>query len=276
MANTKQLPSPIVSNFPFSAKIQCRPKRVNRKDWKMTDRQERFSWWDQSKIRKARVVLVGCGGLGSNQAKILVQMGVGRLLGIDPDLAEDSNRNRQLFTAEDVGKPKAHRMLHNLEPYAVHSTVLRGYYSTFEKWTAACRQTGIDAICCGVDSKPTMVAVAKYALQRKIPVIYTNVSKDGEALKVYIQRYGENDGCFGCYMPQALVSTIERDGPCTPAPAIADILQVAVGLGARATVSEILGVPIGEYNCRTLTMGGIDMTKTVTRRVDCPLCKAAL
>jgi molybdopterin/thiamine biosynthesis adenylyltransferase len=216
--------------------------------------------------------LVGYGGIGSNQAKILVQMGFGQIDGIDPDLAEDSNRNRQLFTEKDVGKPKAHQVLKNLEPYAVARTALRGYFMTFEEWAKGRRRPRYDVICCGVDSLPTMVAVATYALARRIPVVYTNISKDGEAMRVFIQRPGNTAPCFACYMPEALAHHGHRDQPCVPVPAIADILQVAVGFGARAAIGEILGLPIGDYNCRDLTFSGFDIKKTVPKRLDCPLC----
>ncbi|HLV88699.1 MAG TPA: ThiF family adenylyltransferase [Candidatus Sulfotelmatobacter sp.] len=216
-------------------------------------------------------MLVGSGGLGSNMAKIFVQMGIGQISLVDRDLVEDSNRNRQLFTAADVGQAKAHAVLRNLAPFAVERTLLRGYYMTFAKWADG-RAGQAQAICCGVDNSSTMIAVAKFGLHTMVPVIFTNVSRDGEAFRVFIQRCGPGDPCFGCYMPAALDPAAGRDQSCTPVPAVADILQVAVGFGARATIGEILGVPIGEYNARNITFSGIDIKKIVAKRPDCRLC----
>ena len=199
-------------------------------------------------------------------------MGVGSVDFIDPDVAEDSNRNRQLFTAADVGKPKAHQVLINLEPYATYRTVLRGYYMTFEQWASDRRRPRYHVICCGVDSLPTMVAVAKYGLATNTTVVYTNVSEDGECSRIFIQRPGPDQACFGCYRPSVFVPVKDARRPCAPVPAIADILHVAVGLAARATVGEILGVPIGDYNCRDISFSGIDLVKTVNQRPGCPLC----
>ena len=81
---------------------------VNPEDWSLTDRQQRLPWWNQVKIGKAKILMVGAGGLGSNQGKIHVQQGYGHLDFVDPDIVEDSNRNRQNFTANDVGRPKVH------------------------------------------------------------------------------------------------------------------------------------------------------------------------
>jgi len=193
------------------------------------------------------VSLIGCGGLGSNQAKMFVQMGFGQVDVVEPDRVEDSNRNRQLFKAEDVGLPKAHRVLNNIEPYAVYRTVLRGYFMTFQEWARLPSRTRYDAICCGVDCIPTMVAVSQYGFAQHVPVVFTNVSRDGEACQ-----------------------------PCIPQPAISDILHVAVGFGARAAVGEILGLPISDtFNCRDITFGGFDIAKNIAKRVDCPLCGEA-
>ena len=220
--------------------------------------------------------LIGCGGLGSNQAKMFVQMGFGQVDVVEPDRVEDSNRNRQLFKAEDVGLPKAHRVLNNIEPYAVYRTVLRGYFMTFQEWARLPSRTRYDAICCGVDCIPTMVAVSQYGFAQHVPVVFTNVSRDGEACRIFIQRPGHTDPCFACYRPQALDHRVYRDQPCIPQPAISDILHVAVGFGARAAVGEILGLPISDtFNCRDITFGGFDIAKNIAKRVDCPLCGEA-
>ena len=57
----------------------------------------------QDRIQNARVVLVGCGALGTVSAELLVRAGVGRLQLIDRDFVEESNLQRQsLFTEADA------------------------------------------------------------------------------------------------------------------------------------------------------------------------------
>jgi molybdopterin/thiamine biosynthesis adenylyltransferase len=199
-------------------------------------------------------------------------MGLGQIDIVEPDLVEDSNRNRQHFTARDVGRPKAHQLLKNLAPYAVKPTLLRGFHMTFEDWVKEPQRQPYSVITCGVDSFLTMVAVARYALSTRTPAVFYNVSADGEACRIFIQRSTPEDPCFACYFPQVMDPTAFRNRPCIPTPAIGDILQVAVGFATRALVGEVLGVPIGDYHSRDITFGGVDIKKTIAKQPACTLC----
>jgi molybdopterin/thiamine biosynthesis adenylyltransferase len=62
----------------------------------------------QCRLRAARVVVLGCGGLGSWTAWSLACLGVGTLVLVDDDVVDPTNLNRQLlFGAGDLGRPKA-------------------------------------------------------------------------------------------------------------------------------------------------------------------------
>ncbi|RME39894.1 MAG: hypothetical protein D6793_00450 [Thermoflexia bacterium] len=62
----------------------------------------------QARLRAARVLVVGAGGLGSPVCFYLTAAGVGRLTVIDHDRVSLSNLNRQiLYTTADLGRPKA-------------------------------------------------------------------------------------------------------------------------------------------------------------------------
>ncbi len=78
------------------------------------EREDRFSrfrliqWWDQQRLQRAKVVVVGAGALGNEIVKNLALLGVGQVLVCDMDTVEDSNLSRSvLFRAHDNGKPKA-------------------------------------------------------------------------------------------------------------------------------------------------------------------------
>jgi molybdopterin/thiamine biosynthesis adenylyltransferase len=61
----------------------------------------------QRRLREARVLMLGVGGLGSWASYALVCCGVGELVLLDGDLVEESNFNRQiLYRERDVGRPK--------------------------------------------------------------------------------------------------------------------------------------------------------------------------
>ena len=75
------------------------------------DRFHRFkliSWWDQTKLKNAKVLVVGAGALGNEIIKNLALLGIGNVLIADLDTIENSNLSRSvLYRKEDNGKPKS-------------------------------------------------------------------------------------------------------------------------------------------------------------------------
>jgi molybdopterin-synthase adenylyltransferase len=90
----------------------------------------------QRRIMQGRAVLIGCGGLGTVIADILVRAGVGFLRIVDRDFVEESNLQRQvLFDEDDVKKnlPKAEaarRALRRIDSHADVEAVVRDVDST--------------------------------------------------------------------------------------------------------------------------------------------------
>ena len=65
-------------------------------------------WWDQEKIQKAKIMVVGAGALGNELVKNLTLLGIGNILILDMDSIENSNLTRSvLFRRNDVGRYKA-------------------------------------------------------------------------------------------------------------------------------------------------------------------------
>src|SRR3954469_15991575 len=75
------------------------------------DRFHRFrliSWWDQDRLRNARVLVIGAGALGNELLQNLALLGVGNVLVADMDRIENSNLSRSvLYRASDNGQLKA-------------------------------------------------------------------------------------------------------------------------------------------------------------------------
>lgn len=71
-------------------------------------RQSLISWWDQDRLRDAKVLVVGAGALGNELVKNLVMMGIGTIVLIDMDTIENSNLARCVFfRPDDDGREKA-------------------------------------------------------------------------------------------------------------------------------------------------------------------------
>lgn len=71
-------------------------------------RQSLISWWDQERLRGARVLVVGAGALGNELVKNLALVGVGTVVVVDMDTIENSNLSRCVFfRAKDEGAMKA-------------------------------------------------------------------------------------------------------------------------------------------------------------------------
>ena len=69
---------------------------------------ELMAWWDQQRLARTKILLIGAGALGNEILKNLALLGVGNVLVADRDLVETSNLSRSvLFRQEDCGQPKA-------------------------------------------------------------------------------------------------------------------------------------------------------------------------
>src|SRR5205823_2137802 len=67
-----------------------------------------IGWWDQERLRAARILVVGAGALGNEVLKNLALVGVGRIWVVDFDTVEQSNLTRSiLFREADHGRGKA-------------------------------------------------------------------------------------------------------------------------------------------------------------------------
>ena len=113
----------------------------------MDDTTSRFSgaeWYHE--IQKQRVIIAGCGGIGSNTILQIARMSPDTMVLYDDDVVETVNMSGQLFCASDIGKSKVDAMVDMVTSY----TSMRNIYANKMKFDASC-EAG-DIMICGFDN----------------------------------------------------------------------------------------------------------------------------
>jgi adenylyltransferase/sulfurtransferase len=229
------------------------------------DRQNRIPGFDQAVFSKSSVTCVGAGGIVSQIAPTLVRKGIGRITLIDDDIVETSNLNRQRFYEHNLGQNKALALAENLQRECIAATEIRGFAFRLEEAIERGVDLSCDVAVCGVDNNPARILASRQFRMRRIPVIFTAVSRDGDHGYVFVQ---EPVGpCIACLFPD--IADDDRY-PCPGTPAIADILQ-AVGSLAVYAIDTLLMQRFRIWNYRRISLSGsaIDGASIVPARKGC-------
>jgi len=183
----------------------------------------------QARLARARVVVVGAGGLGSAVLPSLAGAGVGELVIVDHDRVEASNLHRQpLFGIADVGRPKAEAAMERIAGYNPEVRVTP-VPRRFDADLAARLVPGADAIVDCTDNFATKFLVNDAALRAGIPAVLASVYQyEGQLQVVRADRGGS---CLRCQWPEAtrdgLVGNCAQAGVLGPVPALLGQLQAA-------------------------------------------------
>lgn len=154
----------------------------------------------QRRLRAARVLMVGAGGIGAPALLYLAAAGVGTLGIIDDDAVSLSNLQRQiLFTTSDVGAPKvatAARVLGALNP----GVVVEGHATRLEAGNVDGLVAGYDLVLDGGDNFPTRYFVNAACVAAKKPLLSAAMSQwEGQVTLFDPARGGP---CYACLFPE--------------------------------------------------------------------------
>jgi len=171
---------------------------ISRFETERYQRQLMVDGWDQEKLRRARVLVAGVGGLGGLSATYLAAAGVGYLRICDSDKVELSNLNRQfLYTAADIGKSKA--MLAAKRLYAQNSEIeIEAVQDTLTETNAVELASGCDLIVDGLDSHADRLKLNKASFDLKIPYVYGAIREWMGQLSFFNP---PKTACLACLMP---------------------------------------------------------------------------
>ena len=222
----------------------------------------------QLKLKAARVLVIGVGGLGSPAALYLAAAGIGTLGLMDGDCVELSNLQRQLlFKTADVGRAKpeaANAALHALNP----NVELLTYSHLLDASNARQLVSAFDVIIDGSDRLSTRYLINDACVLEGKPLVSAAIHRfEGQAMS-YIPGRGP---CYRCLFPAA-------DDALTPNCAEAGVLGVLPGVMGSLQATEAIKIVLGigePLVGRLLTYDALSLTFTefrFARRLDCAVC----
>jgi len=218
------------------------------------DRFSRFrliGWWDQEKLRSARVLVIGAGALGNEILKNLALLGFANIVIVDLDSIEASNLSRSiLYRASDVGRRKADAAadaVKNIFPEArVHpitANVVHGLGLGLFAWA--------DVVLAGLDNREARLWINRSCWKMNKPWIDGAIEGINGLARVFIS--GEPP-CYECTLGETdwailnkrmscnlLALESDTEGKVATTPTISSIIA---GLQVQEAVKLLHGLPV--------------------------------
>ena len=177
------------------------------------DRFQRFSligWWDQKRIREAKILVIGAGALGNEIIKNLSLLGVGHLLIADLDNIENSNLSRSvLYRAKDNGSSKAEvaaRSAKDIFPEMkvnyFHGNIIYDLGLGVYNWA--------DLVIAGLDNREARLTINRNCWKVNKPWIDGAIEQISGVARVFVP-----DGpCYECTMSETDWKLLNRRRSC--------------------------------------------------------------
>lgn len=149
----------------------------------------------QKKLKAAKVLVIGSGGLGSPLLLYLAAAGVGTLGIVDLDVVDDSNLQRQvLFGVQDIGIPKVEAAKIRLKQLNPHIKI-KTYNTQFTSKNALEIIRDYDVVADGTDNFPTRYLVNDASVLAGIPNVYASIFQFEGQVSVF--NYTDKNGTKG-------------------------------------------------------------------------------
>jgi adenylyltransferase/sulfurtransferase len=225
----------------------------------------------QEKLKRASVLIVGAGGLGSPVALYLAGAGVGRLGLVDFDNVDESNLPRQvMFGTGDVGRPKLQAARERLAR-ANPNVLVEAHETKLTSRNALEILRNYDIVVDGTDNYPARYLVNDACVLLKKPDVHGSIFRFEGQASVFDSERGP---CYRCLYavppPSGLVPSCAERGILGVLPGVIGTIQ------ATETVKLILGRGdplIGRlllYDALSMRFREVRLNKNP----DCPICSA--
>ena len=220
----------------------------------------------QQKLKRAKVAVVGAGGIGSGVLPALAGAGVGRLTIIDDDVVELANLHRQpLYSESDPGKSKAElaaEFVHNLNRFVLAQPVR----ARIDRDNAKDLLAGHDLVVDGSDNFATRLAVSDACVALGIPLIAAAAVQFQGQVGLFKAR-----PCYRCFVGDAFDA--DDCDNCAELGVLGALTATVGGFAALMAVNFLVGVgedPAGKLH---LFQGDALSWRKISIPPD-PACKA--
>jgi sulfur-carrier protein adenylyltransferase/sulfurtransferase len=238
-----------------------------------------FNIEGQRRLKAARVLVVGTGGLGSPLLLYLAAAGVGHIGIVDFDVVDESNLQRQvLFTVEDVGVPKveaAVKRLKSLNPHIRFQT----YNTRLDSHNALDIIRGYDVVADGTDNFPTRYLVNDACVLLGVTNVYGSIFRFEGQVSVF--NYPGPDGVrgpnyrdlFPTPPPPGLVPSCAEGGVLGVLPGIigslqaSEVIKVITGVG-EPLAGRLFLFDAASFETRTLKLRRDPQAAPITGLID--------
>ena len=223
----------------------------------------------QQKLKAARVLCIGAGGLGSPLALYLAAAGVGTLGIVDFDVVDYTNLQRQIIhTTADVGRPKLQSAAEKLK--AINPFLnLRPFETRLTSANALDLFRNFDIVADGTDNFPTRYLVNDACVLTGKPNVYGSIFRFEGQASVFATQDGP---CYRCLYPEppppGLVPSCAEGGVLGILPGLVGVIQ------ATETIKLILGRGDSLVG-RLLLIDALGMKfreLKLRKNPDCPAC----
>ena len=188
----------------------------------------------QQKLKSAKVLVLGMGGLGCPLSIYLASLGIGTIGIVDNDKVELSNLNRQIiYNINDIGKYKVD-VAKNKIKLINESIIIKSHKIRVNKTNIEKLIKNFDIVCDGTDNFKTRLLVNDHALKQKKILISAAVSGfDGHIFKF---NFKKKTPCYRCFLPEIP----EQNNNCESEGVIPTITGIMGTLQANEVVNSIL------------------------------------
>jgi molybdopterin-synthase adenylyltransferase len=197
----------------------------------------------QAKLKAARVLVIGAGGLGSPLIQYLAAAGVGTIGVVDDDVVSQSNLQRQvLHGTQDIGKAKtesAGEAVQRLNPHVVmEAHRLRINDGNAEQLVAA-----YDIVADGSDNFDTRYTVSDACFRQKKPLVTASVNEfDGSITTIRAHETsaeGKRNPTYRCLFPEKPPAGVVPT--CSEAGVLGALTGLVGAMQAMEVIREIIG-----------------------------------